>query len=150
MKSNTPPPGVVRHRGLSFLELTVVLAILLALISILFIGARAWRRDSDRSCCVLTLRNLQVAARSYQNMYGYNYGSRPDKENGTQDIAEHLYMKGYISMELYRQTRGAAPCPSGGVYTCPRPDMFPQAGDLYMLCSRIVTEDHRPDSHADW
>lgn len=150
MKSNTPPPGVVRHRGLTLLELTVVITILLTLISILFIGARAWKRGGDRAGCVLTLRNVQIATRSYQNFYGYNFGGRPYAENGTQDIAEHLFTKGYIEVNHYRQTRGVTPCPAGGIYICPVPDTFPQPGDLYMQCSRATSDDHVPASHADW
>lgn len=150
MKCNTPPPGVVRHRGLTLLELTVVITILLALISILFVGARAWKRGSDRAGCVLTLRNVQVATRSYQNMYGYNFGGRPFAENGTQDIAEHLFTKGYIEVNLYRQAHGVVPCPADGAYNCPLPDVFPQPGDLYIRCSRGSSDEHQPISHADW
>lgn len=148
--TNNPPPRVVCHRGLTLLELSVVITILLMLISVLFIGSRAWRRGSDRSTCVMTLRNVQVATRSYQNIYGYNYGGRPSAENGTQDIAEHLVSKGYIETKLYRQTRGSAPCPAGGSYNCPVPDVFPQAGQLYMECSLAGSDEHEPTSHADW
>lgn len=149
MTSN-PPPRVALHRGLSIIELTVVIAILLTLISVLFIGSRAWKRGSDRSSCVLTLRNLQVATRSYQNMYGYNFGGRPYAENGTQDIVAHLYSKGYIEMKLFQQARGMVPCASGGSYDCPVPDIFPPAGELYMTCSLSDTEEHIPSAHTDW
>lgn len=150
LMTNNLPPRVVRHRGLTLLELTVVITILLALVSILFVGSRAWKRGSDRAGCVLTLRNVQVAARSYQNMYGYNYGGRPYAANGTQDIAEHLFTKGYIEARLYQQARGTAPCPAGGAYTCPLPDVFPEAGQLYMQCSLSGPDNHVPTTHADW
>ena len=96
---------------MTLLELTITISVLLALISIVFIGSRAWKRGSDRAICVLTLRNVQVAARSYQNLYGYNYGGRPYAENGSQDIARHLFEKGYIEKTLYDQPRGAEPLP---------------------------------------
>jgi type II secretory pathway pseudopilin PulG len=149
MTSNLPP-RVARHRGLSIIELTVVIAILLTLVSILFIGSRAWKRGSDRSACVLTMRNVQVATRAYQNMYGYNQGGRPYAENGTQDIIEHLHTKGYIETKLFQQARGTVPCPAGGSYSCPVPDIFPASGKLFMTCSLSGTEDHAPSSHADW
>lgn len=148
--TNNSPPGVVRRRGLTLLELTVVITILLTLISILFVGSRAWKRGSDRAGCVLTLRNVQVAARSYQNMYGYNFGGHPYADNGTQDIAEHLHAKGYIEANLYQQTRGMTPCPGGGAYSCPFPDIFPQPGQLYMKCSLASPDNHAPTSQADW
>ncbi len=148
--TNNTPPRVVWHRGLTLLELSVVISILLLLVSLLFIGSRAWRRGSDRSTCVMTLRNMQVATRSYQNIYGYNYGGRPYAENGTQDIAEHLLSKGYIETNLHKQAHGQTPCPAGGTYTCPVPDVFPEAGQLYMECSLSGSDEHTPKSHADW
>ena len=148
--TNNLPPRVVRRRGLSLLELTVVIATMLALISVLFIGTRAWKRGCDRAGCVLNLRNMQIATRSYQNMYNYTYGGHPYAENGTQDIAEHLYAKGYIEEKLYHQTRGTVTCSGGGNYAIPVRDIFPRAGELYMACSLSATESHAPTSHTDW
>ncbi len=145
-----PSPRVACPRGLSLLELTVVIATLIALISVLFVGSRAWKRGSDRAGCVLTLRNVQMATRSYQNLYGYNFGGRPYAENGTQDIALHLYKKGYIERNLYDRARGEMACPSGGTYECPLPDVFPHQGQLYMACSLSEKEGHAPVSHSDW
>lgn len=148
--NNNLPPKVVRHRGMSLLELTVVLTVVLALFSIVFIGARAWKRGTDRSSCIITLRNVQVAARSYQNLYGYDYGGRPYAVGGTQDIARHLYRKGYIEEPLYHQALGDENCPSGGSYDRSSPDMFPEVGQLYMTCSLAKTDEHAPQSHANW
>jgi hypothetical protein len=148
--TNNLPPGVVRYRGLTLVEITVVFTILLTLTSVLFIGSRALKIGSDRAGCVLTLRNLQFVVRSYQNTRGNNYGTQPHAENGTQDIAEQLFAKGYIEVKLFRQSRGAASCPVAGIYTCPLPDVFPQAGELYMQCSRAVSDDHQPTSFGEW
>ena len=60
--------------GMTLLELTVVILVLLSLISILFIGARAWKRGSDRAASILTIRNAQQAVRSYANLNGKNAG----------------------------------------------------------------------------
>ncbi|MEO5917475.1 MAG: type II secretion system protein [Luteolibacter sp.] len=147
---NNSSPRVVMHRGLSLLELTVVIATLLALISVLFVGARAWKRGSDRTACILSLRNVQVATRSYQNLYGYDYGGHPYAENGTQDIAEHLYAKGYIESALYKETRGQQQCPSGGSYSCPLPNVFPLEGQLYMECSLAGSDKHVPQTQSGW
>lgn len=147
---NNRPPRVVSHRGITLLELTIVVLILLSLISILFIGASAWKRGGDRAACVLTLRNVQMAARCYQNLYGYGYGDRPYAEYGSQDIAKHLYQKGYIEKKLYEQATGVERCPAGGSYTCPVPDIFPQTGVLYMKCSLSASNEHKPVTHTDW
>ncbi len=148
--TNNLPPRVVRHRGLTLLEITVVITVLLALVSIMFCGTRAWKRGSDRAACVLTQRNVQVATRSYQNLYGYNYGGRPYADRGTQDIVEHLRNKGYIEESVYEHARGTTPCAAGGAYTCPLPDIFPPHGELYMHCALAESDMHKPSTHHDW
>lgn len=148
--TNNSPLRVVRHRGLSLLELTVVIATILAFVAILFVGTRGWLRDSDRSCCVMTIRNVQLAARSYQNLYGYKYGGRPYEEGGTQDIAMHLHTKGYIEDAVYDQASGASKCSGSGTYTCPKPDVFPEQGELYMTCSLAGPRNHQPKNYLDW
>ncbi|HVJ45714.1 MAG TPA: hypothetical protein VM511_04965, partial [Luteolibacter sp.] len=57
-----------RTAGMTLLELTVVILVLLSLISILFVGARAWKKGSDRSTNILNLRNAQQAVRGHANM----------------------------------------------------------------------------------
>ena len=57
-----------RTAGMTLLELTVVILVLLSLISILFVGARAWKKGSDRAANVLNIRNIQQAARGHANM----------------------------------------------------------------------------------
>ena len=57
-----------RKAGMTLLELTVVILVLLSLISILFVGARAWKKGSDRSANILNIRNVQQAVRGHQNM----------------------------------------------------------------------------------
>ncbi len=64
-----------RKAGMTLLELTVVILVLLSLISILFIGARAWKKGSDRSANILNLRNAQQAVRGHANMRGLAEGN---------------------------------------------------------------------------
>ncbi|RYD64374.1 MAG: hypothetical protein EOP83_09905 [Verrucomicrobiaceae bacterium] len=64
-----------RAKGMTLLELTVVILVLLSLISILFVGARAWKKGSDRAANVMIVRNVQQAVRSYQNMNNVSEGS---------------------------------------------------------------------------
>jgi len=66
MKLNNP---ISRDEvGMTLLELTVVILVLLSLITILFIGARAWKKGSDRSANIMNIRNCQQAMRGEQNM----------------------------------------------------------------------------------
>jgi type II secretory pathway pseudopilin PulG len=146
----TPSPKGRRMSGLTLLEMTVVIAVLLSLITSLFIGANAWKRGSDRSTCLLNQRNIQLAVRSYQNLYGYNYGGRPYAEAGTQDIGTHLHQKGYIGDKLAELDLGTTTCPGGGTYSRLTPDMFPLNGQLYVTCSLSAAQNHQPQNHADW
>ncbi len=65
---------VKRNAGMTLLELTVVILVLLSLITILFVGARAWKKGSDRSANIMNIRNVQQAVRGHQNMRGLNVG----------------------------------------------------------------------------
>lgn len=57
-------------KGMTLIELTVVILVLLSLISVLFIGARAWMRGSDRAGAALLIRNAQQGVRSHSNIMG--------------------------------------------------------------------------------
>lgn len=61
-----------KNKGMTLLELTVVILVLLSLISVLFIGARAWKKGADRAGCILNIRNVQQAVRSHANMTDLN------------------------------------------------------------------------------
>ncbi|MEO5716342.1 MAG: type II secretion system protein [Luteolibacter sp.] len=61
--SHTPK----RKSGMTILELTVVILVLLALISILFVGATAWKKGADRAANLMNIRNCQQAMRGAQN-----------------------------------------------------------------------------------
>jgi type II secretory pathway pseudopilin PulG len=149
MKNNLPP-RVVRLRGITLIELTVIIVVILTLVGVMAIGSRAWKRASDRSACVMNARNFQMATRSYQNMRGYYFGGQPALEYGTQNIAHHLLAKGYITQGLHDQAKGMRPCAGGGTYSNDAPDVFPMPGQLYMKCSLSVSQEHEPDNFADW
>jgi hypothetical protein len=130
--------------------MTVVIAVLLSLTTVLLLGARAWKSGADRTGCILTVRNVQVSVRSYQNMYGYTAGSMPYAEGGTQDIGAHLFAKGYINGKTYDAVQGFEPCAGGGLYQRPFADVFPLPGQLYINCSLAAVQNHIPQVSADW
>ncbi len=66
----TNTQNLKRKSGMTLLELTVVILVLLSLISILFIGARAWKKGSDRAANILNVRNVQQAVRAHANVRG--------------------------------------------------------------------------------
>lgn len=61
---------------MTLLELTVVIVVLLSLIAILFVGARAWKRGSDHSANIINIRNVQLAVRAHANTQALAIGSR--------------------------------------------------------------------------
>ncbi len=71
----TPTPATTPNPGITLLELTVVILVLLSLVTILFIGARAWKKGSDRSANILNIRNVQQAMRSHANLRGLPDGA---------------------------------------------------------------------------
>jgi len=56
--------------GITLIELTVVILVLLSLISVLFVGARAWLRGSERGQAAILIRNAQQGCRSQTNILG--------------------------------------------------------------------------------
>ena len=106
-----------RARGMTLLELTVIIFVLIFLISILFIGARAWKKGSDKAACIMNIRSVQQMIRGYQNINNYPEGYVIDvfvisNEYGITNINE---------------------CPGGGDYD--HAGTIPPAGNLVMTCS---------------
>ena len=65
---------VLLKKGLTLIELTVVIVVLLSLIGVLFVGAGAWKRGADKSACIVNQRNYQQAVRSYANLNNLDEG----------------------------------------------------------------------------
>ena len=135
----TPRRGSGTQRGMTLLELTVVILVLLSLISILFVGAQAWKRGSDRTLCIMNIQNVQKGVRSYSNLYGYGPG---------QSVAG-LQLRVVGTGEFVEKP---PVCPSGGIYTYGAAfgiDTIPPVGQLYLSCS-LSSSGHIPANHGDW
>ena len=61
-----------RQRGTTLIELSVVIAVLLLLVGVLFIGITAWKNGANTAACIINLSSIQKAARGYANMNGLN------------------------------------------------------------------------------
>jgi type II secretory pathway pseudopilin PulG len=55
--------------GTTLVELSVVIAVILLLVSVLFIGVTAWKNSANRAACLVNLATLQKAVRGYQNSH---------------------------------------------------------------------------------
>lgn len=65
-------PGL---RGTTLIELSVVIAVLLILVGVLFVGVTAWKTGSNTAACIINLASIQKAVRGYQNMNGLATGA---------------------------------------------------------------------------
>ena len=123
-----------RRAGMTLIELTVVILVLLSLISILFVGARAWKQGSDRAGCILNIRNAQQATRSYQNMNNYPEG--------------HTINMFIDLMGPGKFMESEPKCPGNGDYD--HTGAIPPVGTLAMTCSLAGSERHVPERYTDW
>ena len=141
LKSTFRRTSVLRpYKGMTLLEMTVIILVILSLISILFVGARAWKRGSDRTLCIMNIRNVQQGVRAYSILYGFSAGGN----------APGLKAK-IIGLGRYVETDPA--CPSTGTYNYGGilgEETIPDYGQLYMGCDKKTTDDHVPNEFANW
>ena len=122
------------NRGMTLIELTVVILVLLSLISVLFIGAKAWKAGSDRAQCILNIRNAQTAGRSWQNMYSKADGATVTATTDLVGSGKFL--------------EAAPACPASGTYTWAT--AVPALGSLYLSCSLSSSDQHVPSNTTGW
>lgn len=125
--------------GLTVLEVTILIMVLFALIGVLFSGAKAYKRSSDRAACVMNIHKVQNAVRSYSNLNGLSPGQT--LWAGT-DLRSEL-----IGPDCYLE---ALPdCPGGGDYA-DLGNRIPSHGELYLTCTLSDEERHRPQRLSTW
>jgi len=125
--------NIKNQAGLTLIEVTLVIAVLLGLISVLFIGVTAYKEGSNRSKCILNISNVQKAVRSYQNLY--------EKNNGDACVQATIAGSGKLLETV-------PTCPSSGTYTWL--GTIPSVGTAYLTCSLATTSDHAPTTTAGW
>ena len=132
-----------RKSGMTLLELTVVILVLLSLISILFIGARAWKKGSDRAANILNIRNAQQAVRGHANVRGI--------ADGGACIETTIYGLALDGVGGY--LRKPTP-PNTDIATYTGGTVVPIAGVLWLVAGYVGTgaADFAPDAAtiADW
>ena len=137
---NRRPRGHNGLSGMTLLELTVVILVLLTLISTLFFGAQAWKRGSDRALCIIHIQSVQKGVRSYSNLYGFMpSATAPNLQNQV--------------IGLGRFVESTPVCPGNGTYTFGQTsgnDTIPPMGELYTQCSLETSDQHVPPSHSEW
>ena len=116
--------------GLTLIEITVVIAVLLGLIAVLFIGVQNYREATNKARCIMQISAVQKAVRSHQNLNDVATG-------GTLTQTDLVGTGKLIAV--------APVCPSGGTYTWL--GTVPAIGTAYLTCS---STGHAPSDAAGW
>lgn len=58
------------RKGVTLIELTVVIAVILTLITVLFIGAQTYKKHADKAACIVNQNSIQKAVRAHVNLTG--------------------------------------------------------------------------------
>jgi len=139
---NVPQPeSTIRAcawRGMTLIEMTVVILVLMSLVTLLFLGARAYKRGADRATCTMQIRQVQVAVRSFANLNSYEAGM----DISPVSIEAQLIGSGRF-LEQYPT------CPGSGLYSFGG-NIVPVVGTLYMTCSLAPSDRHEPESYDEW
>lgn len=125
---------------MTLIEMTVVILVLMSLITLLFIGARAWKNAADRAACIVQIQEVQKAVRSHANLYGFS-----PADNAPGLLSQIVGPGRYVEMTPV--------CPGGGSYTFGQAygvNTIPPVGTLYLECSLAVSEQHEPENHLNW
>jgi type II secretory pathway pseudopilin PulG len=127
-----------RQRGMTLVEITLVIAVMLGLISVLLIGFDAYKAGANRANCIQNVVVVQKAVRSYSNL------SEVAPGDIVSDFKDRLIGPG-------KMIEAVIPCPAGGHYTFNSTnssgDTVPTIGDLYLNCS---LGDHTPKNSTSW
>ena len=127
---------------MTLVELSVVIIVLFTFVSTLFVGARAWKRGSDRAGCIVNIREVQVSVRGYANANDLEVGDYLTLL-GTAGTAEDAI----VGPDSYMEALPG--CPQLGLYTI-NGNRVPPVGTLYMTCSLAGFDAHVPEYFSTW
>ena len=122
--------------GMTLIEITVVILVLLTLIAVLFIGANIYKKGADRAACILNIRNIHQAVRADQNLNNKKEG---DTIVGTIMGGANAYFENTITCP--------AAAAGAGDYTIVT--TYPSTGTVAAVCSFDAVT-HIPDGTEGW
>jgi prepilin-type N-terminal cleavage/methylation domain-containing protein len=128
-----------RQRGTTLIELSVVIAVILLLVGVLFIGVTAWRDGANKAACLVNISSIQKAVRGYQNLNNLNVG---DTLASTSLTATTGGIPGFFSTMPTCPIAATAYTTTGTV---------PAVGTPYATCATTTNGGpHTPASTANW
>jgi prepilin-type N-terminal cleavage/methylation domain-containing protein len=129
------------QRGTTLIELSVVIAVILLLVGVLFIGVQAWRDGANKSACLVNISSIQKAVRGYQNINNLNTG----QPLTTADLTTAPAAGGAAFFTAMPT------CPVGGV-AYGALGKVPDVGIAYATCASTAAAVHNPTAAqtANW
>lgn len=113
------------RQGMTLIEITVVIALILGLISILLIGFNAYKVGADRAKCVLNISNMQKAVRSYANLNELSAGDTDPSGD----------LPGQIMGDGSKFIPNTPKCPTAGAaYGFTSTSVIPPVGTAFAKC----------------
>ena len=106
--------------GFTLIEISLVIALLLGLIGVVFLGLGSYRKGADKAKCKMQLAAVQKAVRSQANMQNLNVGAA------------------LVSTDVFgagKFLESTPSCPSGGAYTWQA--TLPATGTPYGNCDYV-------------
>ena len=125
-KSSSHPSRLIRRfnraSGMTLIEISLVIALLLGLIAVVFLGIGSYREGADKAKCKIQLAQVQKAIRAYSNFQNLSIGAA--------FTSAQAFGAG-LAMET------APTCPSGGTYAWDTE--VPATGTPYGNCNYAPT-----------
>lgn len=137
----SPDLRLKRAPGLTLIELTLVMVILILFLGMTWVAVAAWKGGADRSACILNIRHMQLAVRGYANSQSLNPGDDTSARVPSVVLQNELVGVGKYVVNAPR-------CPAGGTYTMGG-NTIPAIGTLYMSCS-LGGNGHVPEEYDSW
>jgi prepilin-type N-terminal cleavage/methylation domain-containing protein len=119
------------QRGTTLIELSVVIAVILLLVGVLFIGVQAWRNSANKAACLVNISSIQKAARGYQNAHGLNTSDALPHANLVTDQYFSVLPTCPVAANTYNYT-----------------DAVPDNGFAFVACSDATN--HAPANTNNW
>ncbi len=144
--------------GFTLIELSVVILVLLSLVGVLFVGSQVWKRGTDRSAAIVTIRNTQMAVRSHLRLAGIDEAL--EFENLPQEIfgSDKYVVNGF--------DQSGSPNPNGSLpehpavgqsfgFVAENGNIVPRLGELYICTGGTTglnnyTYNPFPSSYEGW
>lgn len=117
--------------GFTLIEISLVIALLLGLIAVVFLGLGSYRRGADQAKCRMQLASIQKAVRAYANYNNLGYG----------DTVPAAGPGSYMEALPDCPADGSAPTVTGTV---------PPIGTAFATCAVTGPPSHALTDIADW